>query len=119
MRILLAAAVIAAPAMGRPPIGKETVIPFASGGALREWQAGPEDGIVYVRDRNERWYRVVIKGPCATGTALETLSYTTNAIGTFDRFSRIRTPRFPGIVCGVASIRTSPPPIGRTGPPAK
>lgn len=105
-----------ASAADREPIGKETVIRFAGGGNLREWQrGGPVSDVLYVRDRTERWYKVTLTGPCRFDRPLDTLSYTTDPTGTFDRFSRIRVARFPDQSCGVKSIRTSLPPEGHQG----
>jgi hypothetical protein len=98
------------------PLGKETVITNAGGGTLREWQAGPaRSGIVYVRDRREQWYQVTLTGPCTTDTALDTLTYTTDVNGTFDRFSRIKVARYPNRICGISSIKTSLAPEGKVG----
>ena len=119
MRMLLLApfALLAGPVPAQTPaLGQETVITFAGGGALREWRRGGVDnGVLYVRDRNERWYQVTLTGPCRMDRPLDTLTYTTDVNGTFDRFSRIRLLRYPDTNCGVKSIRTSAPPPGRVG----
>jgi len=95
------------------PIGPETVITFASNGNLREWTRGPNGaGILYVRDRTQRWYQVTLTGPCRLDRPLDTLSYTTDPNGTFDRFSRLRVARLPNQNCGVRTIRESTPPTG-------
>jgi hypothetical protein len=102
-----------APAGAAPgtPYGPETTITFASNGNLREWTRGPNGaGILYVRDRQQRWYQVRTTGPCRLDRALDTLSYTTDPNGTFDRFSRLRVARLPNQNCGVQSIRRSTPP---------
>lgn len=109
-------ALASAAAADSEPIGKETVIRFAGGGNLREWQrGGPKSDVLYVRDRTERWYKVTLTGPCRFDRPLDTLSYTTDPTGTFDRFSRIRVARFPDQSCGVKSIRISLPPEGHQG----
>ena len=98
------------------PLGHETTIPFAGNGGLRDWEPGvPNSGVVYVRDRRQRWYQVTLTGPCVRDRALDTLSYTTDTNGTFDRFSRVSVARYPQQVCGVTSIRTSLPPPARHG----
>ena len=117
---LMMAAMIAAPATAptttQRAIGAEATIPFASNGGLRSWQAGePRSGILYVRDRRERWYEVALTGPCTTNRALDRLTYTTDAIGTFDRFSQVAVGQYPNQVCGVTSIRNSLPPRGQPG----
>lgn len=116
-RLFIPLLALAAPATAQPrPVGTETVIPFAASGNLREWQrGGAQSDVLYVRDRTEQWYRVTLTGPCRLDQPLDTLSYTTDASGTFDRFSTIRVARFPQQTCGVQSIRTSLPPEGHQG----
>ncbi len=113
---LLALLALAAPAAAeQKPIGTETIIPFATGN-LRDWQRGaPQSDVVYVRDRTEQWYEVTLTGPCRFDRALDTLTYTTDAAGNFDRFSNIRVARYPQQLCGVKSVRTSLPPAGHQG----
>ena len=115
--LTLLALAFAAPAAADPrPIGTETVITFAGGGGLRDWQrGGVESDTLFVRDRTEQWYRVTLTGPCRFDRPQDTLSYTTDTAGTFDRFSQIRVARYPEQLCGVKSIRTSLPPAGRQG----
>jgi len=128
MSILLSL-LFAAQAVGTPappadaapgtPFGPETQITFAGNGNLRDWQRGPDGGgVLYVRDRTERWYEVRLTGPCRLFRNLDTLSYTTDPNGTFDRFSRLRVASLPDQTCGVAGIRESTPPKGypRTRP---
>ncbi|WP_288936828.1 DUF6491 family protein [uncultured Sphingomonas sp.] len=117
---MLVTALLGSTATARPQraLDKETVISFAAGGGLRDWQPGPTgSNIVYVRDRTLNWYRVTLTGPCARDRALDTLTYTTDPNGTFDRFSRVSVARFPNQTCGVTSIRTSAPPAGWPGAP--
>lgn len=124
MRHLLAftlgISLLATPAVARKdrPVGVETIITFAGNGGLRDWQAGPANSdILYVRDRALRWYQVQLTGPYIKDRALDTLTYTTDANGTFDRFSQIMMRRYPNQVCGVRSVRTSLPPQGQPGAP--
>ncbi len=115
---LMFAAMIAAPApaIDTRQMGAETVINFAANGGLRGWDPGePRSGIVYVRDRRERWYQVTLTGPCVTNRSLDELTYTTDNTGTFDRFSRVKVGQYPNQVCGVTSIRNSLPPKGQAG----
>ena len=98
------------------PVGTETIIPFAGNGGLREWQrGGSQSDVLFVRDRTEQWYKVTLTGPCRFDRPLDTLSYTTDPGGNFDRFSQIRVARYPQQVCGVQSIVTSLPPKGHQG----
>jgi hypothetical protein len=108
-------AALALSAIAQSQFGQETIITQAGGGSLREWQRGDVPGVLYVRDRTEHWYRVTLTGPCRMDRPLDTLTYTTDPAGNFDRFSRVRLLRYPNTVCGVASIRTSAPPPGRAG----
>ena len=97
----------------------ETTISYAGNGGLRDWQRiEKEPRILYARDRAERWYRIAMTGPCGTRDASETIIYTTDSNGTFDRFSSISTARYPDQMCRVTSIRrTPPPPSIRSRPP--
>lgn len=102
-------------------IGKETTIPFASNGGIRNWEAGPpKSGIVYVQDRRLDWYRVEMSGPCiqSKGGPL-TVLYTTDNGGAFDTFSKLTFPDYANRTCGVKSITTSLPPPGQPGAPKK
>ena len=101
------------------PIGKETSIPFASNGGIRNWEAGPpKSGIIYVQDRRLDWYRVEMSGPCiqSKGGPL-TVIYTTDNSGMFDTFSKLTFPDYANRTCGVKSITTSLPPPGQPGAP--
>ncbi len=116
--LLAPALALAAPvAASQPrPIGQETVISYAGNGGLRDWQRGGAiSDTLYVRDRTEQWYEVRLTSRCRLYGPLDTLSYTTDSNGTFDRFSRISVSSTPGQICGVASIRTSLPPQGHQG----
>lgn len=113
--ILVGLALLAAPALAAQ--GKQTVISNASNGGIRDYQAGAP-GEVFLRDRTERWYRVALTGDCLDSkTNLATLKFSTDTTGTFDRFSRVSSSRYPGRVCGVTSIVASPPPPGQPGAP--
>lgn len=90
--------------------GDPTIIRMAANGALRDWRPGPNGSdTLYVRDRTERWYQVTLTGPCDY-RRLDTLSYTTDPVGDFDRFSRLRFSFLPQQNCGVKEIRRSTPP---------
>ncbi len=114
MLAILSSALVLAAAQQQPPPpdapdGRETVITFVGGGGLRDWRRDPSRrDVLLVRDRTERWYRVTLSGPCgAFRRSLDTLSYTTDPNGTFDRFSRIRFGSFPNQQCRVRSIVAS------------
>jgi hypothetical protein len=113
LSLLAAQASLATPANLPPgtPFGEETIIQQAAGGALRDWRRGPAGSdTLYVRDRTERWYQVTLTGPCEMRRPLDTLSYTTDSVGNFDRFSRLRVAYIPQQNCGVKGIRRSTPP---------
>lgn len=109
------------PAQANAPVGQETVITYAGNGALRDWRRDPDrEDVLYVRHRTERWYRVTLSGPCqGLRRGLDGLIYTTDANGTFDRFSRIRFSSLPNQSCLVRSIVRSAPPPGEPGGPPK
>jgi len=114
-------AAAASAAQHHRPIGKETTIPFASNGGIRNWDAGPPNsGVIYVQDRRLDWYQVQMSGPCiqSKGGPL-TVVYTTDNSGAFDTFSKLTFPDYAGRTCGVKSITTSLPPPGQPGAPKK
>jgi hypothetical protein len=111
LTILLAAMILPAPST--PVQGQETVITSAANGGLRDWERGPEPDTLLVRDRTERWYRIVLSGDCPSSGSLDALTYTTDVTGRFDRFSRLRFLRYPNVICGVRSITRSAPPLSR------
>jgi hypothetical protein len=94
-------------------VGVETTIPFADRHALREWEAGAANDVLYVQDYRDNWYRVRLNGPCADDLSGPYVAYTTRPTGTFDRFSRIYSTELPARTCGVTSIKTSLPPTER------
>ena len=101
------------------PIGVETTIAYAANGGIRNWEAGPPDsGILYVQDRNLKWYKVEMSGPCIeTRAGPMTVLYTTNATGRLDTFSELSFPDYPGRTCGIKRITTSLPPPSQPGAP--
>lgn len=113
LSVLLAAQGAAAPPANLPSgtaYGEPTVIRMASGN-LRDWRRGGRNSdILYVRDRTERWYKVTLTGPCQFQRPLDSLNYTTDPVGNFDRFSRLRVGFQPEQNCGVKEIRRSTPP---------
>ncbi|HVI99260.1 MAG TPA: hypothetical protein VM657_09365 [Sphingomonas sp.] len=116
---IVAAGACAAPAQSERKIGVETKIVNAANGGIRNWQAGPpKSSLLYMQDRTLKWYKVTMSGPCIqTRAGPVTVVYTTDNIGTFDRFSRLTFPDFGNQACGVKSITTSAPPPGQPGAP--
>lgn len=112
--LLLIALAAASPAQTQPVAPKETVIHFAANGGISNIQPGPpRSNLVYLQDRRLQWYRVTLTDPCLPDRTLQTVTFTTDVSGTFDRFSRIGSLRFLGRVCGVTSIVESPAPPGQ------
>ena len=116
---IAAASAVAAPGQSQRKIGVETKITNAGHGGIRNWQAGPpRSGILYMQDRSFKWYEVTMSGPCIESHAGPVaVVYTTDNIGTFDRFSNVTFPDFGHRSCGVKSIKTSLPPPGQPGAP--
>ena len=106
----------AAPTAAPTVSAEETTIPFAAGGGIRNFEAGPAgSNIVYLQSRTLRWYRVTLSGPCLPDRTLQTLTFRTDVNGTFDRFSQIGSTRYPNRVCAVNSVVRSDPPPGQPG----
>src|SRR3546814_4603755 len=108
----------------RPPNSTRTntLFPYTTGfRSIRNWQAGPpRSGILYMQDRSFKWYEVTMSGPCIESHAGPVaVVYTTDNIGTFDRFSNVTFPDFGHRSCGVKSIKTSLPPPGQPGAPTQ
>lgn len=57
------------------PLGAETVITFAGNGGIRNYEPG-QPGVVFLQDRQLRWYRVQLTGDCLQSrTGLDTLIF--------------------------------------------
>ena len=118
MIFALLALTAASPALAQIPLGTETTIPYAANGGIRNMQAeGSGSNIIYLQDRTQRWYKVVLSGPCLPDRTLDAISFKTDSNGTFDRFSQIRSLKNPERTCGVTSIVGSAPPEGQPGAP--
>ena len=118
MLTLLTTAALALAAQAAPatPAPQETTIAFAANGGIHNFEAGPRgSGVVFLQARNLRWYKVTLSSDCLPNGAFQTLIFKTNVNGTFDRFSRIGSTRYPGRLCGVNSIVRSDPPPGQPG----
>jgi len=122
MLTLMTSALLALAAQGAPAAPassaseQETTIPFAAGGGIRNFEAGPAgSNIIFLQSRTLRWYRVTLSGPCLPDRTLQTLIFKTNGNGAFDRFSQIGSTRYPNRLCAVNSVVRSDPPPGQPG----
>ncbi len=109
--LLLLIAAAAAPALAAPePEREEASIPFVNHSrAIRTFEA-PSDDLVYLQDRQSRWYRAEIGGPCIG------LSWA-NAVG-YDTRGSLSLARGGSILvdnqrCQIVSLTRSEPPPRR------
>ena len=94
--------------------GQQTFIIDAGNGGIRRFdKAGGDGSTVYLQDRRQRWYQVVLTGPCFPDQGLDTIVYRTHPDGRFDRFSNVGSTRYPGRTCGVTSVLRSDAPPGQ------
>ena len=112
--LALGAALIAAPLAASPALNslpgvanEETTI---SNGHIEQLERGRGD-VLFVRDQNNRWYRLSLNKGCLKGTSpLDAAVFRNNAPGDrIDRFTRVEFPRELRS-CAIQSIRRSAPP---------
>jgi hypothetical protein len=108
--LILLAAAAAAPALAEPPAGREEAsIPFANHQhAIRNFEA-PSDEIVYLQDRQRRWYRADV-GYCFGLKWALAIGYDTRGGISLDSFGAILVD---GQRCPIVSLTRS------DGPPRK
>lgn len=113
--ILALAAVVAQPALASEPVtspvGAEVSIPFAAHGGIRDWER-ESDRSILLRDRGNRWYRATFVGTCPRVGYGGGLVFETDAAGTFDRFSSIRSEYG---ICQVGSLVRAAAPASKGG----
>jgi hypothetical protein len=114
MRILLPllAAAVAAPALAIPPLpeGEEVSIPFVSQPrAIRSFKA-PSDDLVYLKDRQGRWYRAQLGASCFGLRWANAIGYDTRGSLSLSRGSSILAE---GQRCLIVSLTRSDPPPKR------
>jgi hypothetical protein len=110
--LAILAAAAAVPALASPaPVAEEQVsIPFANHPrSIRTFEA-PTDDILYLQDRQRRWYRAEIGGPCFGLRWAQAIGYDTRNGLSLDRFSSILVGRER---CPIVSLTRS------DGPPRK
>ena len=94
--------------------GEQTfIIDVGNGGIRRFDKAGGDGSTISLQDRRQRWYQVVLTGPCFPDVGQDTIVYRTNPDGRFDRFSYVGSTRYPGRTCGVTSVLRSDAPPGQ------
>ncbi|HEX8241091.1 MAG TPA: DUF6491 family protein [Allosphingosinicella sp.] len=106
--IILLAAALAAPAAA--PAGSEQVsIPFANHrDSIRDFEA-PDDEILYLQDRQRRWYRVDL-GHCFGLKWAQAIGYDTRGGLSLDSFGAILVD---GRRCPIVSLTRSDGPPGK------
>jgi hypothetical protein len=107
---ILLAAGLAAPALAEPPAERsQASIPFANHRhAIRNFEA-PDDEIVYLQDRQRRWYRADL-GHCFGLKWAHSIGYDTRGSINLDSFGAILVD---GRRCPIVSLTRS------EGPPRK
>ena len=85
---LAACAPMAMPMPAQTLAAGETSIAFAANGGIKDWYSNSDQSI-YLRDRSGRWYLATFDGVCPNLGAAQTISFQTDAGGSFDRFSTI------------------------------
>jgi hypothetical protein len=93
MRIPLLAAALAASSIALLPAGgalaaKQTMIPFADLGNIRDWQS-EDPNELYVQSANRNWYRITFWAPCNGLPFAIGIGFVTDPTGHLDRYSSI------------------------------
>ena len=114
--ILLAAAVVSAPAYAKKPVayvwpelGVETKINFPNLVSIRNFEADGNDGI-WLEDRQRRWYYADVIGACQELNFAQAIGFDTRGSATLDKFSSIIVR---GERCPIASLVTASKPLPR------
>jgi hypothetical protein len=105
---------VAVPAWAAPPPpGREEVsIPFVTHPrAIRSFNA-PSDDLLYLRDRQGRWYRAEISGPCIGLSWANAIGYDTRGSLSLSRGGSILVE---GQRCLIVSLTRGEPPPRRRG----
>lgn len=106
----MAAPAFAAPAAPEAPRGEEVSIPFANHvRSIRDFEA-PSDDVLYLQDRQRRWYRAEVGAGCFGLRWAQAIGYDTRGRLSLDQFSRIIVGRDS---CPIVSLTRS------DGPPRK
>ena len=108
--LILLAAAPAAPAFASPaqPERREVSIPFVNHPrAIRSFNA-PSDDVLYLQDRQGRWYRAEIGGPCFGLSWANAIGYDTRGSLSLDRGGSILVGDQRCMI--VSLTRSEPPP---------
>jgi hypothetical protein len=107
---LAAAPAIASTAAPQAPRGEEVSIPFANHArSIRNFEA-PSDDVLYLQDRQRRWYRAELAGACFDLRWAHAIGYDTRGRLSLDQGSHILVGRER---CTIISLTRS------EGPPRK
>jgi hypothetical protein len=110
LTILAALAAAPAAASPAPPRGEEVSIPFANHArSILNFEA-PSDDVLYLQDRQRRWYRAELAGACFDLKWAQSIGYDTRGGLSLDRGSHILVGRQR---CTILSLTRS------EGPPRK
>jgi hypothetical protein len=110
MTMLLA--LLAAAAAPAGPSGDEVSIPFVTHPrAIRSFNA-PSDDLLYLQDRQGRWYRADIGGPCIGLSWANAIGYDTRGSLSLSRGASVLVE---GQRCMIVSLTRSDPPPRRHG----
>ncbi|MEA3052021.1 MAG: hypothetical protein QOG72_924 [Sphingomonadales bacterium] len=107
---LLAAAAPALAAPSRPAPDEQVSIPFANHARSILTFEAPTDDILYLQDRQRRWYRAELGGSCFGLRWAQAIGYETRGGLSLDRFSSILVDRER---CPIVSLTRS------EGPPRR
>jgi hypothetical protein len=113
MKILLLLPLLAAAGSAlaaAPPRGEQASIPFANHrDAIRTFEA-PSDDLLYLQDRQRRWYRAEIGAGCFNLSSAPAIGYDTRGGLGLDQFGAILVD---GRRCQIVSLTRSDGPPGR------
>ena len=101
----------------QPALGKETSIPFANMGGIRDWRA-VDDSTLYVQDIRRNWYLAKLAIPSPDLTFVQAIGFETRGTNQLDKFGTVVVggQRIP-LSSFVASA--PPPPKAKAGAAAK
>jgi Family of unknown function (DUF6491) len=108
--VVFCAAVADTPAPTDTP-APEAKIPWANHHGIYSWQV-INDRTVLIQAQNRKWYKATLFSPCINLPFEERLGFESNADGSFDKFSSIKTR---GQNCPLVSLVESAPPGKKAG----
>ncbi len=89
-------------------LGKETSIPFANMGGIRDWRA-VDDSTLYVQDIRRNWYLAKLVAPSPDLTFATAIGFETRGTNQLDKFGTVVVggQRIPLI----SFVSSAPPPV--------